>query len=294
MSPTDERLLRSMIESVLDLDEPLAKVTVLNPEIPSHFPDNHGVVLDVSVRLATGEEVDLEMSTRGDADLPPRLLFYWARHFSSQLPRGAAYRELVPLRFIVWSVRPILPTAPIFHETFDVVGRRSRALFAPHLELHLLDLSRLPSADAAADARVLRWARFLALDDDEQASLLAQEDPIMSLAVNKLQDLSRDPDARRIADARERDLLAHGHVIASAVRRGRDEGFALGKEEGIALGKEEGIALGERRATLDAIIAIAEVVGVVLTDERRDGLQHASVDALRARLASLRATRSWE
>ena len=43
----------------------------------------------------------------------------------------------------------------------------------------------------------------------------------MSLAVKTLQDLSDDPAKRRIAEDRERDLLAHGHNMAVARRVGR-------------------------------------------------------------------------
>lgn len=243
------------------------------------------VVLDVRARLASGEEVDLEMATRGDGDLPPRLLFYWARHFSSQLPRGAEYRKLVPLRFILWTVRSILPKVARFHERFRVVGEHTGQLFAPHLEFHVLDLSLLGQHDAEDEARVTRWGRFLVLTDDDDATLLAQEDPIMNLAVKQLQQLSSDPDARRIADARERDLLAHGHFVASAHERGR--------EEGIALGKEEGIALGEARGMLVAIEVAAEILGVELTAERRRELDGLSAEALRERLARLRRERAW-
>lgn len=60
----DQRLLRSMIEAVFGLREPLADVTVLNPEMPGVSHEDHGVVLDVRVRLGSGEEIDLEMATR--------------------------------------------------------------------------------------------------------------------------------------------------------------------------------------------------------------------------------------
>ena len=285
----DERLLRSMIEAVLGLTEPLAAVEVLNPEIPQHFHGDHGVVLDVRVRLGSGEEVDLEMATRGDGTLPSRLLFYWARHFSSQLPRGAEYKKLVPLRLILWTVRSVLPDVGRFHERFRVVGEHSSELFAPHLEIHVLDLTQLDRVSRGDDPRLRRWGRFFVLADDRDATLLAQEDPIMSLAVKHLQHLSSDPVARRIADDRERDLLAHGHVVASA----RDEGIALGKEAGLALGKEEGLALGEGRTLLLAIETVAELLGIELTAARRRELEAASLAELRERLAQLRQRRAW-
>ncbi len=301
---SDERLLRSMIESVLDLDAPLAEVHVLNPEIPARASSEHGVVLDVRVRLATGEEVDLEMATRGDGALAPRVLYYWARHFSGQLRRGDEYRKLVPLRFILWTKRSVVPTAAVFHERFRVVGERTGALFAPHLEVHVLDLARL-AQPGGGEARARRWGRFFVLDGDADATLLAQEDAMMRLAVEKLRELSDDPDKRRIADDRERDLLAHGHFVASAreegiaigeergIAIGEERGIAIGEERGIAIGEERGIAIGEERATLEAIEAMVEVLGVELSSARLAELSRAPLAELRARLHSLRARRAW-
>lgn len=278
---SDERLLRSMIESVLRLPAPLAAVAVLNPEIPSHMPEHHGVVLDVRARLTSGEEIDLEMVTRAGHDLPSRLLYYWGRQFSSQLPRGADYRTLVPLRQIVWTVRTFLPLVARFHEIFRIVGDHTGQPFAAHLEIHVLDLSCIRSTTTSDASSALRWGRFLLLDDDRRATLLAVEDPIMSLAIEKLRELSRDPVARRIADDRERDLLALGHTIASAREQGRAEGRAEGKEEGVALG------------LLRSIEALAATFGVELTDARRAELAAATADELHARLTSLAATRDW-
>ena len=107
------------------------------------------------------------------------------------------------------------------------------------------------------------------LKDVEQARLLAEEDPIMNLAITKLEDLSNDPVIRRLADDRERDLLAHGHFVATA--------------------REQGAA----EAMLAAIEMIAEVLGVELTAARRRELARANNVELRRRLESLRTFRAW-
>lgn len=193
------------------------------------------------------------------------------------------------MRSIVWTVRSISPTSDVFHEVFYVRGNRTGALLSPHFELHLLDLSRLGTAPASDEPQVVRWGKFFTLDGEEQrASLLAEEDPIMSLAVKTLQDLSDDPTARRIAEDRERDQLALGHIIASTRRMGREEGIA----EGIAIGKEAGIAIG-KASLVNAIEALADVLAVEITLARRSELDTASVEALTQRLDSLRRARAW-
>ncbi|MCC6647985.1 MAG: hypothetical protein IT374_20760, partial [Polyangiaceae bacterium] len=55
----------------------------------------------------------------------------------------------------------------------------------------------------------------------------------------------------------------------------------------------EGLALGEELATVAAIEALAEVLGVELTAARRAELSSSTLEGVRARLASLRAQRAW-
>ena len=50
-------LLRDMIESVVKLPEPIASLTVLNPEIPEEFPSDKPIALDVRVRLVSGYQI---------------------------------------------------------------------------------------------------------------------------------------------------------------------------------------------------------------------------------------------
>ena len=53
-------LLRSVIESVLDLSAPLAEVTVLNPEFERDLAADKGAVLDIRLALTDGRRIDLE------------------------------------------------------------------------------------------------------------------------------------------------------------------------------------------------------------------------------------------
>ncbi len=72
MMQSDERILRSMVESMLGQREPLAEVRVLRPESPG----DRGVLLEVHVRLASGEELELELAALGR--LAPSPLRVWS------------------------------------------------------------------------------------------------------------------------------------------------------------------------------------------------------------------------
>jgi hypothetical protein len=77
-----------------------------------------------------------------------------------------------------------------------------------------------------------RWARFLQASTAEELHTLAQEDPVMEAAKRTLEELSRDPEAWRIANDREASEVIYRDQMASSRDEGRDEGLVVGRAEG--------------------------------------------------------------
>ncbi len=75
----------------------------------------------------------------------------------------------------------------------------------------------------------------------------------MSTAKKTLEELSKDPEARRIASARETAVLMHRHLMNASREEGREEGRQEGREEGRQEGREEGERVGEERGREEAL-----------------------------------------
>jgi hypothetical protein len=86
------------------------------------------------------------------------------------------------------------------------------------------ELSKLPLAGSARQAKLARWARFLQASTAEELQTLAQEDPVMEAAKKTLEELSRDPEAWRIANDREASEVVYRDQMASSRDEGRAEG----------------------------------------------------------------------
>jgi flagellar biosynthesis/type III secretory pathway protein FliH len=73
----------------------------------------------------------------------------------------------------------------------------------------------------------------------------------MSEAVDALEELSLDPQARRVARKRWEDakFLEMGFALT------REEGIEQGREQGLEQGLEQGIAVGEAKALLSLLEA---------------------------------------
>ena len=113
----EERLLRSMIESVLLPPAPIASLKVINPALPRDFSDDKAAVLDVLVELDNGQSVDIEMQMRRTPALAERIVYYAARVYVGQLRSGQDHRSLRPSVSLVWSGETLFAGTP-FHGKF--------------------------------------------------------------------------------------------------------------------------------------------------------------------------------
>lgn len=267
-------LLRSMIEGVLG--EPIAGFTVLDRELPSDAPAGKAIVVDILVELADGRRINVEMQVRVRPELRPRLAFYAARNLSQQLARGGNYEHVRPSIVVVWLAEPLFPALDQFHSVFELRERRTQIRYGEELTLHLLQLSKLPAFQASSatshyEELTTLWGRFLSAKSRLEFQRLKVQDPIMSQAVDALEDLSRDPEALRLAEKRRIDQKFYEMGLAMA----REEATREGRREGIQQGMQQGIASILRRLL-----------------EQKFGPMDAQADE-RLRLASLEELERW-
>ena len=273
----NERLLRSVIESVLDVS--IRSLTVLNPDVERDLATDKGSVLDVRVECNDGMQIDLEMQGDVYPALRQRILYYWARCYASELQRGELHGDLRPAIGIVW-LRENLFDAPRFHSVVRACEQHDHAVFCDDFALHFLELRKLDQAQAPSPLQ--RWGRFFRFRSEDDIEQLAREDSIMEEAKQTLERLSADPSVVNLA--RERDLarMTHAIYMAGARKEGRAEGEVVGEARGVAIGKARG-----------TIETLCEVYGIELTAERRTRLEAMSLAELQEQATRIKRERCW-
>lgn len=273
--PDSREALIGLLTAVLRPSSLLTSVEVLNPEIGKAAVDDKGIVLDIRARLADGTITNVELQARNVAPFRKRFLYYWARAFSQQLSPGDGYTALCPtISVALLSYRE--PENPRFHAVFRILEAHDHAPYGDALELHLVQLPRLAElteADRVGDAALLRWTKFFAARSAEELDEASMNDPAVSKARDILHRLSADPDARRMAEERER----------AQITRGIEDG-AL---------REEGRQEGRLQELREAIVDLCDVAGIAVDAERRARLETSTVDALVALKRHVKLHRSW-
>jgi predicted transposase/invertase (TIGR01784 family) len=240
----DKRLLRPMLQAVLGLKN-IEDIEIRNPGITGETVTDKYIVLDLTVRLSDGTLIDIEAQGAARPGLGGRLLFYWARLYAGQIEAGEDYRGLRPARVICWLDAKMIANDE-FHNVYGLRNRKDGRDWIPDdLAIHVLELPKLSLRPTTSEVAVRRWARFLIASTREELDDLAKEDPeTMSLAKNRLEELSADAEVVARAREREKNLVALGHWAASERAEGREEGRQVGREEGRQVGREEGRRLG--------------------------------------------------
>jgi hypothetical protein len=167
--------------------------------------------------------------------LTGRLTYYLARDFGDQLRRGQGYEHLTPSAVIVWLPTPLFPALDELHMVFELRERRRSVAFGAHLAIHVIQLSAVSSGKGSGYDVVERWARFfVGYDDPDTLARLAAEDPIMAVATQTLEEISQDPELRRLALEREDEYRLYRFDLEACREEGR--AAALLEQLGVLFG----------------------------------------------------------
>jgi predicted transposase/invertase (TIGR01784 family) len=224
-------LLISLLNAVLRPAVPIESAQLLHAQPERMGVADKSIALDVRVRLANGEQVDVEMQSQRRPAQRERALYYWARMYAGQLRRGAPYTDLRRCAVVLITSFAEL-AGPYFHSVFRVHEQHSAAPLTEHLELHLVELPKLRQGlDANDEPALAAWGRFLAATTDDDLETLAKEYPVLRQAKDALDELSADDVARIRAEQQELAELSYELHLTAARREGKVEGRTEGKAD---------------------------------------------------------------
>ncbi|MBW4080071.1 Rpn family recombination-promoting nuclease/putative transposase [Paenibacillus sp. S150] len=227
-------------------DSPLDEVVLLNPYTDKDDPLDKQSIFDIWAKTVDGKLINIEMQLFNKYDMEKRTLYYWSKRYSGQLQTGGRYTELkkcVTINILNYKVLPNEHTHSVFHLREDISGAR----LTDDIEIHFLELPKLNQPAVPGEGGLVNWLLFLKGSDNSDWEVLRMNEPALRKAMETLEFLSQDSEARRKYEDRQKFL----HDEASQRDGAEREGFAKGIKEGLKEGKKEGIKEGEREAKLE-------------------------------------------
>jgi predicted transposase/invertase (TIGR01784 family) len=250
----------------------LTEVEVQNPYTDKDSPSDKQSIFDIWAKASDGSLIDVEMQLFNKYDIEKRTLYYWSKRYSSQLQEGESYKALnrcITINLLNFSIIP----NDLYHNVFHLREKNSGIILCNDIEVHIMELSKLNHCDMPAGSGLLNWLLFLKNDDSYDWEALRLNEPKLDKAMDTLQFLSQDKEARILYEQRQKYL----HDQASMLDWAIDNGLKKGIEQGIEQGRLEG-----------QNIKAAEIAGNMLelgidmaTIVKASGLSHAEVEEIR-------------
>jgi predicted transposase/invertase (TIGR01784 family) len=278
--PDNRELLVSFLTAVLRPSSPIRAVYVESEPLKPAVNDKE-IALDIHVELVDGQQINVEMQSEPRPCRRERALYYWARMHAGQLDRGDGYNQLC--RSVVVLILGFNEfRGERFHSLFRVREVHDSEEFSEQLEVHVLELPKLRTNPNSDEPKVVEWGKFFAATSDAQLEELAMKDPDLRQAKVALERLSADPEARILAEMRDRAIKSYRLDIGKARTEGRIEGIQEGRIEGIQEGRIEGIQEGRIEGQAALVSALLGAKFGPLSPTIVDRLQRASESQLLA------------
>jgi predicted transposase/invertase (TIGR01784 family) len=208
-------LLIHLIDSVLrpGAGQEIVEIQVLNPFNEKESFDDKLSVVDIKARDQSGRHFNVEMQMFAVRFFPKRVLYYWSRLHTQQLRAGEDYPALQPTISISFVDGVLFPGVSEYHLCFRLLDRQNRVAFTDDIEVHLIELPKVPADPAGVKGPLDAWVYFLRYAERLDTDLLPPglNVPPIRQAMEELRMLTQDDLERERYEARlkiHRDALS--------------------------------------------------------------------------------------
>lgn len=230
---TDEKARTGFLAAVLKIKpEDIKETQILNTNLRKEHEDDKQGILDVRLLLNNASEIDIEIQLSQIKVWAERSLFYLAKMYTDQIAPGQSYKVFKKCINISILDFELFPDETEFYSCFHIREDTRSFIYTDKIEFHLIELPKLPKELKEDSSDIELWAKFINAERKEEFDMLAQKNPYIESAYERLQVISQDRQKRLEYEAREKAILDHNQMILEAEERGREQGWKQGREQG--------------------------------------------------------------
>lgn len=218
-------------------EQELTEIILLNPYTDKEAPLDKQSIFDVYAKTAEGKLIDIEMQLFNKYDIEKRTLFYWSKRYAGQLKEGGKYQQLMKCVTINILNYAFLPNNE-YHNIFHLREDRTGIPLIDDIEVHFLELPKIDDV-IPSQGGLENWLLFLKGVDISHWEVLKMNEPELEKAMDTLQHLSQDSEARILYEARQKYLHDEASMLEGAKQAGIKAGMKAGMQEGLKTGIKE-------------------------------------------------------
>ena len=276
-------LVISLLNALLPFttaEEYITSVQYLNAELVPETPLRKNSIVDVRCIDSKGRQFIVEMQMIWSPEFMQRVMFNSAKAYVRQLDRNEDFHLLEPVYSLNLVNDVFEKDVPEYYHYYRMVHEMYTDKVIDGLHLIFVELPKFRPHSMTEKKMQVLWLRYLT-EIEESTRNAPQElldNPEISKALTAVEE-SAYTDEQLLGYDKFWDIIrTEKTIFNSAVRRGREKGYAEGREQGRTEGLAEGRAEGERDKAL-AIARKMKLKGVPVEDiKEMTGLTTAEIE----------------
>ena len=235
---TSKRLLIAFLNDVLakENQEPIIDVAHINPFNYKEFEEDKLSVLDIKAKTGKGEIINIEVQVQNEGNYRKRSLYYWSKSYGETILEAETYESLKKTIVINILGYVEITESSRIHTTFKITEQEEHFNLLEDLQIHYLELPKLPKKNIVELDAVELWLDFLKESAKEGSEKrlreLKERSEIMGTAINQLIEISADEKMRELYRAKEKARLDMISKLKYAEKKGMEKGIEKGIEKG--------------------------------------------------------------
>ncbi len=152
-----------------------------------------------------------------------------------------------------------------YHNVFHLREDHTGLELSNDIEVHFMELTKLDDQAMPLEGGLVNWLLFLKGTDKSSWEVLKMNEPTLKKAMDTLEFLSQDREARRLYEERQKYLHDEASMIEWATEKGMSEGLVKGE-------RKKAIEIAKN------MLSLGLDVGIVA---KASGLSEAEIESLR-------------
>ena len=264
-------ILMGLINAIVSEKDQVTAIEVRNPfNLKSRVKDKLSI-LDIKAQSVEGTWYTIEMQINDHFEYLNRSLYDWAELYADQLKKSQEYSSLNKVISIHLLNYNMETTSGSYHHVYRIRNDESHEVLTDMLELHYVELKKVPEDMTQIKTTLDRWVALLAKGEDYTSATLPKElgsDELVKKAMTIFETIYLSDEEWEVYEARlkwfrdEASILQKKEVTAIkkgeaiGLKKGEAIGLKKGRSEGEAIGLEKGEALGLKKAKEDMVLKL--------------------------------------
>lgn len=204
-------------------ESPLTEIVLLNPYSEPDSPGDKLSIMDIKAKTANGQLINIELQLFNPYHMEKRTLFYWSEMYYHQIPKGYNYNTLkkcVTINILDFT----LLNNDRYHSVFHLREDHTGIPLTDDIKIHVIELMKLDELSVPLEeGGLVNWLLFLKGVDKSNWEVLAMNEPMLKKAMDTLEFLSQDAEARMEYEARMKALSDEKSRIEGARLEGQHQ-----------------------------------------------------------------------